>query len=174
MSDPASGPQPLNFIDASAAAALAVTVLAVDPGRSKCGVAVVEGTRSPSSSEPPPAATSTFRALRKQVTATDALLLQIAKLMREFPIIDTLVIGDGTQSATLRKAAAAMFPALKIAVVNEHGSSQRARARYVREHPPRGWQRLLPAGMRAPETCYDDTVAEILAEEYLQSILNSW
>ncbi len=141
-----------------------ITVLAVDPGRSKCGVAVVEcSPPAPSSAAP------AMRALRKQVVATESLLTELGKLLREFPAVETLVFGDGTQSNTLRKATAAMFPALKIALVNEHGSSQRARARYVLEHPARGWQKLLPPGMRAPETCYDDTVAQILAEEYLQS-----
>ena len=110
------------------------------------------------------------RALRKQVVATESLLTEIGKLLREYPAVATLVFGDGTQSGTLRKAASAMFPTLKIAVVNEHGSSQRARVRYVQEHPARGWQKLLLPGMRAPETCYDDTVAQILAEEYLLTL----
>ena len=39
--------------------------------------------------------------------------------------------------------------------------------RFLRAHPERGWKRLLPPGLRSPDRPYDDFVAVILAERYL-------
>ena len=128
------------------------TVLSVDPGRAKCGVAVVAG----------PA----VRRLAMNVVETERLVVEVAALLRRFPAVARLLIGGGTGSATLRRALQGMFPELPLEVVDEHGSSARARARYVREIPGPGWRRLLPPGLRVPEHPYDDYVALLLAEEY--------
>jgi hypothetical protein len=53
-------------------------------------------------------------------------------------------------------------------VVEERHSTERARARYYQDHPPHGWQRLLPAGLRVPSEPYDDYAAVVMAEDYLQ------
>lgn len=128
------------------------TVLAVDPGRAKCGVAVVAG--------------PVIQRLAMSVVETERLVVEVAALLRRFPAVSRLLIGGGTGSATLRRALQEMFPQIPLEVVDEHGSSERARARYVREIPGPGWRRLLPPGLRVPEHPYDDYVALLLAEEY--------
>ncbi|NER83551.1 MAG: resolvase, partial [Leptolyngbya sp. SIO1D8] len=45
-----------------------------------------------------------------------------------------------------------------------------ARDRYWQMHPPSGWQRFLPAGMRQPNTPIDDIVAMLLIERYLNRL----
>lgn len=128
------------------------TVLSVDPGRAKCGVAVVAG--------------PSILRLAMSVVETERLVVEVAALLRRFPAVSRLLIGGGTGSATLRRALQASFPDTPLEVVDEHGSSARARLRYVREIPGPGWKRLLPPGLRVPEHPYDDYVALLLAEEY--------
>ncbi len=130
----------------------AETVLSVDPGSGKCGLAVVSG---------PP-----IRRLHLGVVETERLVVEVAAARRRFPQIALLLIGGGTGSATLRRALRAAFPDTPLRTVDEHGSSARARRRFVREIPGPGWRRFLPPGLRVPERPYDDFVALLLAEDY--------
>ena len=129
------------------------TLLAVDPGRSKCGLAVVSG--------PDP-----VRVLSRAVVDSQRLTLEAAALRRRFPQIARLIIGDGTGGAVLRRALAEALPNLPLEAVPEHGTSARARVRFLAENPAPGWRRILPPGLRAPERAYDDYVALLLAEAY--------
>ena len=135
----------------------AETVLSIDPGSVKCGLAVVTGPE--------------IRRLHLGVVETERLVVEVAEARRRFPQITRLLIGSGTRSATLRRALQAAFPDTPLQVVDEHGSSQRARQRFVAEIPGPGWRRFLPAGLRFPERPYDDFVALLLAEDYfLQNV----
>ncbi|BDI31238.1 resolvase [Capsulimonas corticalis] len=129
------------------------TILSIDPGRAKCGVAVVEG--------PAPIAVK-----RKLVVDSLKLVSEILAIREQFPAVSRLIIGDGTGSATLRRALAASMTDLPIEVVDEYCTSQRARERFTREIRPVGWLRLVPKTLRAPHLPYDDYVAVILAEDY--------
>ena len=129
------------------------TILAIDPGRAKCGVAVVSG--------PEP-----VRVLARAVVETARLTLEVSALRRRFPEVSHIIIGNGTGSATLRRALAAALPDLPPEAVPEHGTSALARARFLSENPAPGWRRLLPPGLRAPERPYDDYVALLLAETF--------
>lgn len=128
-------------------------VLAIDPGRAKCGLAVVSGLQPPQS-------------LERAVVDTERLTLAVADILRRRPEITTLLIGNGTYSATLRRALAETFPQISLETVNEHNTSVRARQRFLSENPARGWRCLLPRGLRSPEIPYDDYAALMLAEDY--------
>ena len=132
---------------------VAETILAIDPGRAKCGLAVVSG--------PDP-----VQVLMRAVVGTERLTLEVAGLCRRFPAIARLLMGDGTGSAPLRRALAAALPGLPLELVPEHGTSALARARFLAENPAPGWRRVLPPGLRAPEQPYDDYVALLLAETF--------
>jgi hypothetical protein len=54
-------------------------------------------------------------------------------------------------------------------LIEEAGTTLAARARYFKEHPRRGWRRLLPLGLQTPPEPYDDYVAVLLAEAALGS-----
>jgi RNase H-fold protein (predicted Holliday junction resolvase) len=125
-----------------------VRVLAVDPGREKCGVAVC----GPDGS------------IVRRVIGLEALRDLAAQWIQSYGI-DGVVVGDGTGSKHV-------FDILRglgapVALVAERGSTLAARRRYFRDHPPRGWRRLLPVSLLVPPQPYDDYAAEILAEEYL-------
>jgi len=136
---------------------MALILLAVDPGRAKCGLAVV---REPDTARVAPVC------LERRVVETERLTLAVGEILRRRPEISRLLLGNATHSATLRKALSDVFPQMPLEMVNEYNTSARARARYVQENPAPGWRRLLPPGMRSPEVPYDDYAALLLAEDY--------
>jgi RNase H-fold protein (predicted Holliday junction resolvase) len=126
-------------------------LLAVDPGREKCGVAVVTPQRD---------------TLAQEIIDLPTLPLRIAHFIGRFGV-NLIVLGDRTGARTVREMLVRAHLGLEIVFVDEHRSSELGRQRYLQAHPPRGWQRLLPLGLRAPDGPYDDFVAIILAERYL-------
>jgi RNase H-fold protein (predicted Holliday junction resolvase) len=124
-------------------------VLAIDPGRGKCGVAVCA-----------PGAV-----LARAVTSPEALPALIEEWQRRFSVTE-IVIGNRTGGEAVRDAVrrAAGRP---IGLVDEAGTTLRARARYFAEHPPRGWRRFVPRGLLTPPEPYDDYAAVLLAEAAL-------
>ncbi len=138
-------------------------LLAIDPGRAKCGLAVVRGPLAPGAASV---------CLARRVVETARLTREVAALLALWPETERILLGNATHSATLRKALAAAVPSLPIALVDEHGTSARARLRYNQENPAPGWRRLLPATMRTPEVPYDDYAALLLAEDYFSKNLD--
>lgn len=134
------------------------TLLAVDPGRAKCGLAVVAGPEEDGPAAP--------RCLERAVVETARLTLAVAEILRRRPDIHTILIGGGTNSATLRRALETTFPQISLQTVDEYNTSARARQRFIQENPAPGWRRLLPSGLRSPEVPYDDYAAIMLAEDY--------
>jgi RNase H-fold protein (predicted Holliday junction resolvase) len=127
-------------------------ILAIDPGRDKCGIAVVNRDGV---------------ALAQEVVPTSALAQRAAELAARYDI-RVIVMGDRTGADAATEALAAVLPEIETAAVNEHRSTEEARRLYFRDHPPRGWRRLIPVTMQTPLRPYDDYVAVILARRYLQ------
>src|SRR5690606_27805031 len=59
----------------------------------------------------------------------------------------TVVVGNGTGGAALATRLRASGRA--VVLVEERSTTLEARELYFRDHPPRGWQRLVPVGMRS-------------------------
>ena len=138
-------------------------MLAVDPGTVKCGIAVVEQTETDEADAPPKT-----RALHREVVETERLVARVLQIKAQFGQIEHLLMGNATNGKTLFRAVRAAFPEeLPVSLAEEAFSSQRARARFHLENPPRGWNRLVPAGLRTPPRPYDDYVAQIIAEDFL-------
>ncbi len=97
---------------------------------------------------------------------TERLTLAVAEILRRRPDIRQILIGGGTNSATLRRALETTFPQMTLQIVDEYNTSARARQRFLQENPAPGWRRLLPSGLRSPEVPYDDYAAILLAEDY--------
>jgi hypothetical protein len=126
-------------------------VLAVDPGRDKCGLAVMESDR---------------RVLYHAVVPTGDVAQAAARLVEEYQV-NRLAVGDRTAAQRVCRALASAGLPLKPVLVDEHRSSEQGRRRYFRDNPPRGWRRLVPVTMQTPSRPYDDYVAIVLAERYL-------
>ena len=127
------------------------TVLAIDPGRAKCGIAVV----------------SAECVLHREIALTGELAARAGVLLGRFSP-EWLVVGRGTGSAPIIAALESIRGETALVPVDRSHTSELARARYLRETPPRGLRRLLPAFLRSPENPYDDYVAVILAERWLK------
>ena len=156
-------------------------VISIDPGREKCGVAVVS---------------SEGETILKTIVPAGRLLDTVRDLVARHGV-STIVIGDRTGSRELVRAIREMLGTggtgnggagsradkattatgalhagrdIEVVLVDEHESSMEARHRYLRDHPGRGLERLLPVSMRVPREPYDDYVAVILAERYFGKI----
>jgi RNase H-fold protein (predicted Holliday junction resolvase) len=132
-------------------------ILGFDPGRQKCGVAVMGVDR---------------RIYYHQVVASEETISTIASLRSQFPI-SLLVMGDQTSSKTWRqKLEAELSEPMRIITVDERNSSLEARDRYWQMYPPKGLTRLIPEGMRTPPRPIDDIVAILLIERYLGRLVS--
>ncbi|EGK86402.1 Holliday junction resolvase RuvX [Microcoleus vaginatus PCC 9802] len=127
-------------------------ILGFDPGKDKCGIAVMGRDK---------------KVCYHQVVLSEAAISTIQSLCEQFPI-DLVVIGDQTTSKSWKqKLTQSVSPALKIVQVDERYSSLEARERYWQMYPPTGLDRLIPKGMRTPPRPVDDIVAIVLIQRYL-------
>ena len=126
-------------------------ILGLDPGRDKCGVAVVD---------------SKGQAVYHQVIDSSQAIAKIKQLAQEYAI-DLIVMGDGTTSQDWQRQIKSNLSHLPIVTVNEKNSTLEARDRYWTMYPPKGLQRLIPQGLRTPPRPVDDIVAILLVERYL-------
>jgi RNase H-fold protein (predicted Holliday junction resolvase) len=129
------------------------TFLGFDPGRLKCGIAVMD---------------AGGQLLYHQVVASEDAITTLQSLCRQFSPAQ-LIMGDQTTSKTWKRQLEAALPAsVEIVLVDERYSSLEARDRYWQLYPPAGLMRLVPKGMRQPPRPVDDIVAVVLIERYLQ------
>ncbi len=128
-------------------------IAAVDPGRDKCGLAVMSGSGD---------------ILMQEVINTVSLEKEIDMLVKKFnPGI--LLLGNGTTSREAESRIREAAPALTVSVVDEHCTTEQARKEYWKVHPPKGIMRLIPVSMQVPPVPVDDFVAVILARRYLSA-----
>ncbi len=129
-------------------------VIALDPGRSKCGLLLAD--------------ISTNTVLQGMVIPSSEVLDQLRAWMEddqgENAQIADLVIGDGTSSKIWQQQ---LPTSLKVHVVDETATTLRARERYWQLWPARGWKRLLPLGLRIPSGDLDAIAALVILEDYL-------
>lgn len=131
-------------------------LLGFDPGKDKCGLAVM----------------GLDRQLHFQsVVLSDRAIAQIQNILQNHPI-SLLVMGDQTTSKQWQAKLKENFPDLLVVTVNERYSSQEARQRYWDIYPPKGIMQLVPKGMRSPSRPIDDIVAVILIERYLNRLVS--
>ncbi|MCL6624359.1 MAG: pre-16S rRNA-processing nuclease YqgF [Fimbriimonadales bacterium] len=131
------------------------TILAIDPGRSKCGVAVVRGD------------TENVVILARTICEVEDLSSTLSRYCSEHSP-DVLVIGNGTNSKDIQKLVRTALPALPLLIVDERDTSLRAREKFWEVTPRRGWRRLLPSSLLDPGKPIDDFAAVVLAERALK------
>ena len=127
------------------------TVLGLDPGRDKCGVAIIQGKQE---------------LLYHQVVDSNQAIATISQLVQKYHL-DLIVMGNGTTSKSWYQQIKSSLTTVPIITINEGNSTLEARDRYWLMYPPQGLQRLVPQGLRVPPRPVDDIVAIILIERYL-------
>jgi hypothetical protein len=125
-------------------------ILAVDPGREKCGVAVL----------------SAVRVLDHRVIPTSGLVPFVGDVLGERAVA-WAVVGDQTSSGEVRKLLEAHFPSLAVVTIGEERTTLEARRLYFKDHLPRGWRRLLPLSLQVPPVPHDDYAAIVLGQRFL-------
>ena len=128
-------------------------IIAIDPGNKKCGLLLVD---------------------------LDAACVLDGKVVDRLAVIDLviawtakgdlkkIVLGNGTSSKFWYRKLEGFAP---IEVVEEKGTTLRARERYWELWPPGVWCRLLPIGLRVPFLNLDAVAALVLLEDYLKKKL---
>ena len=128
-------------------------VLAVDPGREKCGVAVLD---------------KDCAVLWRQIVATEGLFAAVSELI-ESQQCRIVAVGNRTHSMAVRRLLQPLLDqgrVTEVTPVDEHGSTEEARLRYWQSLPPTGWRKFIPRGLLVPPCAIDDFAAIILGERY--------
>lgn len=132
--------------------------LGFDPGRDKCGVAVMA---------------ENYHLYYHEVIPSETAIITLKNLSQTYAI-DQVIMGDQTTAKqwkqTLETHLSLQNP---IAMVDERNSTLEARDRYWQMFPPQGLTRLIPQGMRLPPRPIDDIVAILLIERYLTLVGHS-
>ncbi len=141
------------------------TILAVDPGREKSGIAVARCAKCACGDED--SVRAACQILFHEVLHTRDVPAKLLELANTYGA-DVVVLGNGTGSAHIADSLASLGIA-KVEIVDEHLTTMDARKRFFQMNPPRGLGRIVPLSFQVPCRPYDDYVAIILAERYLAS-----
>ncbi|HIK46705.1 MAG TPA: Holliday junction resolvase RuvX [Leptolyngbyaceae cyanobacterium M65_K2018_010] len=129
-------------------------ILGLDPGRQKCGLAIM----------------GVDRILRYQeVVPVEEVVTKIETLRQQFPI-STIVLGDQTSSKQWQHTLSQLLDPPRIMLVDERYTSLEARDRYWQMYPPAGLTQLIPPSLRTIPRPIDDIVAILLIERYLNRL----
>ncbi|MEM6251941.1 MAG: resolvase [Cyanobacteria bacterium P01_D01_bin.156] len=129
-------------------------ILGFDPGRHKCGLAIVGLDRS---------------LCYHEVVAVAEVVEHIEALRQTYPI-SLIVMGDQTGANLWKQELSRLQEGPNVILVDERYSSLEARDRYWEMFPPQGITRLLPQSMRSIPRPIDDIVAILLIERYLNKL----
>jgi RNase H-fold protein (predicted Holliday junction resolvase) len=124
-------------------------VIGIDPGRSKAGYALVD---------------DSGRVVTAGIESIERLYACVVKLL-EHGSVRAIALGHGTNARALKRTLEKL--GVPIHVVDEYETSRRARELYFRDHPPRGWRRLVPLGLQLPLRAVDDYAAILIARRFL-------
>ncbi|MBQ2975660.1 MAG: pre-16S rRNA-processing nuclease YqgF, partial [Phascolarctobacterium sp.] len=105
--------------------------LGVDPGRSKTGLALVDGAG---------------KILKLHIADSQNIDNEIVEFIQKSCPVQ-IVLGNGTNSSNIGEAVQRVLPNVEIVVVEEAHSTEEARTLYWQENPPQGWRKLVPLGM---------------------------
>lgn len=125
--------------------------LGIDPGRSKTGLALVDGAG---------------RILALHIAMTESMAEELASFSSNHEII-AVVMGDGTNSGAIAKVVDKALPDVPLELVGEAHSTEEARSLYWQENPPTGWRRLVPLGMLVPSEPLDAYAAVVQVRRWL-------
>ena len=129
--------------------------LAIDPGREKCGIAVLQ---------------EDGEIIFLQCCYTVALEEAVSQLLQKHAV-DICLVGDGTGSGLVRERIGKLLQKSNncdMMLIDEASTTEQARALYWRANPPSGWRRLLPLSLLVPPKPIDDWAAVVMAQRWLK------
>ncbi|BAZ28474.1 resolvase domain-containing protein [Cylindrospermum sp. NIES-4074] len=133
-------------------------ILGFDPGRDKCGVAVMGLDR---------------QLYYHQVVAAKDAIATLETLCQQFPVSLVVMGNQTTAKQWKQQLQQELAQSLNIILVDERYTTLEARDRYWLMYPPQGLTKLLPKGLRQPPRPIDDIVAILLIERYLNRLTST-
>lgn len=124
-------------------------VLAIDPGKSKCGLVLADNVKR--------------KVMEALVVESTLLVNFVFELQKEYSELDVL-IGNGTTSDSFIKQFS--FLNKKVSIVDEKNTTLRARERYFEIFPANGIKRFLPKEILIIDLNLDAISALIILEDY--------
>ncbi|PHV62403.1 pre-16S rRNA-processing nuclease YqgF [Cyanobacterium aponinum] len=129
--------------------------LGFDPGRDKCGLAIV---------------TIDKQILWHEVIKSEDAIASIQQLWSKYQP-NKLIIGNLTTSQEWkRKIIDKLNLSSAIEFVDEKNSTLEARGLYWQMYPPKGLGRLIPQSLKVPPRPIDDLVAILLVQRYIDKL----
>ncbi|MCR5662753.1 MAG: Holliday junction resolvase RuvX [bacterium] len=128
-------------------------VLAVDPGKQKCGIAVV----------------SEKNVLKRMVVGLAQTPVACEGLCQEYKV-DRIIVGSGTGSQGVVLNLRSIL-GREVTVVDEKHSTEQAKMRYFSDNPPKGLKKLIPLSLQDPPVQIDDYAAVVLAEKFIEDYM---
>ena len=126
--------------------------LGIDPGRSKTGLALVDGAG---------------KIVKLHIAESQNIDNEIVEFIKNSCPVH-IVLGNGTNSRNIGESVKRILPDVMVAVVEEAHSTEEARALYWQENPPKGLKKLIPLGMLVPPVPLDAYAAVILVRRFLE------
>ena len=126
--------------------------LGIDPGRSKTGLALVDGVG---------------KILKLHIAESQNIDNEIVEFIKNSCPVH-IVLGNGTNSRNIGVSVKRVLPDVMVAVVEEAHSTEEARTLYWQENPPKGLKKLIPLGMLVPPVPLDAYAAVILVRRFLE------
>ncbi len=133
-------------------------ILGFDPGRDKCGLAIMDRDRT---------------IHYHQVVAAETAIATVEQLRQTYSILVLVMGNQTTAKAWHKKLQAELSPGLEMTLIDERYSTLEAGDRYWQMYPPQGLTRLIPQGMRTLPRPVDDIVAIVLIERYLNQVAST-
>lgn len=129
------------------------TILAIDPGRKRCGIALVN---------------SDLRYLAGSVIKNEDLVDNLRGYIKKYQVRN-MAVGSGTNSGIIIAVVKEKFPEIFVTMIPEKDTTLEARKYYFEYNPPRGWQKFLPRSLRVPPRPYDDFAAYVIARRFFRN-----
>ena len=126
--------------------------LGIDPGRSKTGLALVDGAG---------------KIVKVHIAESQNIDNEIVEFIKNSCPVH-IVLGNGTNSRNIGESVKRILPDVMVAVVEEAHSTEEARSLYWQENPPKGLKKLIPLGMLVPPVPLDAYAAVILVRRFLE------
>ena len=126
--------------------------LGIDPGRSKTGLALVNGVG---------------KIVKLHIAESQNIDNEIVEFIKNSCPVH-IVLGNGTNSRNIGESIKRVLPDVMVAVVEEAHSTEEARTLYWQENPPKGLKKLIPLGMLVPPVPLDAYAAVILVRRFLE------
>lgn len=138
-------------------------IMAIDPGRDKTGLAIVDENLN-----------SKEIKIVKSTELKESIFFFLEKYKAQGININTIAIGDGTCSKKYYDEIKNYLKdqLIDLVFVDEYNTTAEARLRYWECNPPSGLKKLLPISWLTPPVPVDDYTAWIIGERYFRGNRN--